>query len=80
MATMKYEIPLLDHSTKFSLLQVKMRVVLAQMDLDCHTPDPGPTRLANPNRFRGTKPYTGTPHYFILFYFFSELTLSVVYK
>ena len=34
MENMKYEIPLLDRSTKFSLLQVKMRVVLAQMDLD----------------------------------------------
>ena len=27
----------------------------------CDAPDPGPTRLANPNRFRGAKPYTGTP-------------------
>ena len=26
-------------------------------DLSCHTPLPGPTRLANPNRFRGAKPY-----------------------
>ena len=34
MATMKYEIPLLDCSTIFSLWQVKMHVVLAQMDLD----------------------------------------------
>ena len=34
MATMKYEIPLLDRSTRFSLWQVKMRAVLAQMDLD----------------------------------------------
>ena len=23
----------------------------------CHTPIPGPTRLANPDRFRGAKPY-----------------------
>ena len=37
----------------------------------CHTPDPGPTRLANPNRFRGVKPYTGTAHYFFIFFFFS---------
>ena len=28
----------------------------------CHAPDPGPTRLANPNRFRVAKPYTGTPY------------------
>ena len=48
----------------------------------CHAPDPGPTRLANPNRFRGAKPYTGTPHYIYIYiyFFFSELTLSVVYK
>ena len=32
----------------------------------CHAPDPGPTRLANPNRFRGAKPYTGTPYFFFL--------------
>ena len=25
-----------------------------------HTPIPGPTRLADPNRFRGARPYTGT--------------------
>ena len=31
---MKFEIPLMDRSTRFSLLQVKMRVVLAQMYLD----------------------------------------------
>ena len=30
----------------------------------CHAPDPGSTRLANPNRFRGVKPYTGTPYFF----------------
>ena len=34
METMKYEIPLLDRSTNYSLWQVKMCVVLAQMDLD----------------------------------------------
>ena len=26
----------------------------------CHTPIPGPTRLADPNRVRGARPYTGT--------------------
>ena len=41
----------------------------------CHAPDPGPTRLANPNRFRGAKPYTGTPYFF----FFLELTLYLWY-
>ena len=34
METTKYEIPFLDRSTRFSLWQVKMRAVLAQMDLD----------------------------------------------
>ena len=34
MATMKFEIPLLDRSTRFSLWQVKMYVVLTHMDLD----------------------------------------------
>ena len=34
MATMKFEIPLLDRNNKFLLWQVKMRVVLAQIDLD----------------------------------------------
>ena len=35
----------------------------------CHAPDPGSTRLANPNRFRGVKPYTRTPYFFILVFF-----------
>ena len=34
MATMKYDIPFLDRNTKFSLWQVKMRIMLMQMDLD----------------------------------------------
>ena len=34
MATMKYEIPLLDRSTRFLLWQVMMHIVLAHMDLD----------------------------------------------
>ena len=29
-------------------------------DSACHTPIPGPTRLADPNRFRGARTYTGT--------------------
>ena len=44
----------------------------------CHTPDPGPTRLANPNRFRGAKPYTETP-YFFFFFFFQSLTYTCGY-
>ncbi|GJV93371.1 retrotransposon protein, putative, ty1-copia subclass [Tanacetum coccineum] len=34
MATLKYDLPLLDRDTRFSLWQVKMRAVLAQLDLD----------------------------------------------
>ena len=34
METMEYEIPLLDRGSRFSLWQVKMRAVFAQMDLD----------------------------------------------
>lgn len=34
MASFKYDIPLLDRNTRFSLWQVKMRAVLTQMDLD----------------------------------------------
>ncbi|KAI3691222.1 hypothetical protein L2E82_49442 [Cichorium intybus] len=34
MTTLKYDIPLLDRDTRFSLWQVKMRAVLAQLDLD----------------------------------------------
>ena len=31
-----------------------------EVDWFCHTPIPGPTRLANPNRVRGAIPYTRT--------------------
>ncbi|KAG8481450.1 hypothetical protein CXB51_026306 [Gossypium anomalum] len=34
MASLKYEIPLLDHNTRFTLWQIKMQAVLAQMDLE----------------------------------------------
>nr|CBG76256.1 OO_Ba0005L10-OO_Ba0081K17.7 [Oryza officinalis] len=34
MASLKYDLPLLDRGTRFSLWQVKMRAVLAQQDLD----------------------------------------------
>ena len=46
----------------------------------CHAPDPGPTRLANPNRFQGAKPYTGTPYFILYFFsFLSELNLYLWY-
>ena len=34
MASMKYDFPLLDRDTRFTLWQVKMRVLLAQTDYD----------------------------------------------
>ncbi|KAG8481222.1 hypothetical protein CXB51_025972 [Gossypium anomalum] len=34
MASLKYEIPLLDRNTRFALWQIKMQVVLASMDLE----------------------------------------------
>ena len=34
MTSLKYDIPLLDQDTRFSLWQVKMRAVLAHTDLD----------------------------------------------
>ena len=37
----------------------------------CHDPIPGPTRLADPNRFQGARPYTGTLYLF--FFFKAEL-------
>ena len=35
----------------------------------CHTPIPGQTRLADPNRVRGARPYTGTLY---LFFFLTK--------
>ena len=34
MTTMKYDIPILDHNIKFLLWQVKMQVILVQIDLE----------------------------------------------
>ena len=34
MNSLKYDIPLLDRNTRFSLWQVKMMAVLTQLDLD----------------------------------------------
>ena len=46
---------------------------------DCHAPLPSLTLLANPNRFRGAKPYTGTL-YFLIFYFLYLLYLMHITK
>ena len=40
--------------------------------LGCHTPIPGPTRLADPNRVRGAIPCTGT--LYLIFFFFLNRT------
>ena len=45
--------------------------------IECHAPNPGPTRLANPNRFQGAKPYAGTPYLFIYLFFKAELISMV---
>ena len=37
----------------------------------CHTPIPGPTKLADPNRVRGTRLRTGT--LYLIFFFKSKL-------
>ena len=36
----------------------------------CHTPFPNPTRLADPNRVRDARPYTGT--LYLIFFFKSR--------
>ena len=41
----------------------------------CHTPIPSPTRLADPNRFRGARPYTGT--LYLIFFLKPNLYLWV---
>ena len=40
-------------------------------DEPCHTPIPGPTRLADPSRFQGARTYTGT--LYLIFFFKAEL-------
>ena len=41
----------------------------------CHTPIPGPTRLADLNRVRGARPYIGT-----LYLFFSDIGVPKSYN
>ena len=40
----------------------------------CHAPDPGPTRLADPNRFPGreTQDWDSLPDFFFFFFFKTE--------
>ena len=44
-------------STLQSHHHIILRILLCINREGCHAPIPGPTRLANPNRFRGAKPY-----------------------
>ena len=46
----------------------------------CHTPIPDPTRLADPNRVRGSRPYTGTLYLFFFFFvFFYKRIKNIIY-
>ena len=49
--------------------------VTTKSDVLYHTPFPGPTRLADPNRVRGARPYTGTLYLMIFFLFFLKPNL-----
>ena len=60
-----------------ALASQRGEVIAELRDEACHVPDPGPTRLVNPNWFRGAKPYAGTPYLFIYLFFKAEL-ISVV--
>ena len=39
-------------------------IILSDPQLMCHAPIPGPTRLVDPNRVRGARPYTRTLYLF----------------
>ena len=43
----------------------------------CHTLIPGPTRLADPNRVQGARPYTGTLY---LIFFYNRIKISYTYQ
>ena len=45
MASMKYDLPLLDRDTRFTLWQVKMRALLAQADYDVALDSFGKNRI-----------------------------------
>ena len=42
----------------------KVKQKMRKAKQDCHAPIPGPTRLADPNRVRGARPYTETLYLF----------------
>ena len=48
-------------------------------EVDYHALIPGPTRLADPNRGRGARPYTETL-YFFFFFFNNRIKISYTYQ
>ena len=60
-------------------------IPLGSAKVPCHTPIPGPTRMADPNWVQGARLYTGTL-YLLFFFFKAELvpmgiqTISVITK
>ena len=57
----------------------KVCIDYRKLNTTCHTPIPGPTRLADPNRVRGARPYTGTLCLiFFLFFLKTELVPVVM--
>ena len=55
--------------TPVNMVVTDLRVVLNAKNDErfCHTPIPGPTRLADTNRVRGARPYNGT--LYLIFFF-----------
>ena len=48
---------------------------LKTLGYTCHAPNPGPTRLEDPNRVRGARLKTGT--LYLIFFFFKSRTVPV---
>ena len=49
---------------------IRKQVKFEWDDTCCHAPNPGPTRLADPNRFRDARLRTGTLYLIFFFFFF----------
>ena len=60
-------------------LEYKLYTMLLEHHLYkvCHAPIPGLTRLADPNRVRGARPYTGTLYFF---FFLENQNIIYIYK